>query len=161
MEIQVKPKSFLYDVKVRWSVAKWGILTASGKPDLEVASPPEFKGHPAVWTPEHLLVSAVNACAMLTFLSSAARREIQLVSYECDATGTLEPLDGKLRFTKVVLRPRIVVRSPDEIEKARAAFQEAEANCLIANSLLTRVESQPEIYLFAPVVSASEVPVGA
>ncbi len=156
MTIKVKPKSFRYDVQVRWGALKHGTLTASGKPDLEVASPPEFRGHPGVWTPEHLFVAAVNACTMLTFLSSAARRSVGLIAYESDATGTLEDDDGILRFTCVQLRPRIVVASHSDVEKVCAALEEAEANCLIANSLRTAIEVEPEIAVADQPVSESE-----
>ena len=145
MEGQVKPKVFHYDVQVRWSSEKRGILTAKDKPPLEVASPPEFKGHPGIWTPEDLLVSAVVSCTMTTFLSLAARKGIALDSYECDATGTLEMVEGKFRFSKVVLRPRIVVGRAEDRDKALDVFHQAEASCLVANSLLTKVEGEPEI----------------
>ncbi len=161
MEIQVKPKVFQYDVKVRWSADKYGVLTAAGKPDLEVASPPEFRGHPGIWTPEQLFVAAVSSCAMLTFLSSATRREVRLISYDAEATGTLENAGGTFRFTKAILRPRVVVRGEDDIEKARAALLEAEAGCLIANSIQTKVESQSEIAVLTPVEAQAEAAVRA
>ena len=145
VEPQVKPKVFHYDVQVRWSSEKRGILTAKDKPPLEVASPPEFKGHPGIWTPEDLLVSAVVSCTMTTFLSFAARKGIALDSYECDATGTLEMVEGKFRFSKVVLRPRIVVARAEDRDEALDVFHQAEASCLVANSLLTKVEGEPEI----------------
>ncbi|HSC71991.1 MAG TPA: OsmC family protein, partial [Candidatus Methylomirabilis sp.] len=102
-------------------------------------------GHPGIWTPEDLLVAAVNACTMTTFLAFAARKEIQPVSYECDATGTLETVEGKFRFSRVVLQPRIAVARQEDVSKALAAFHDAEAACLVANSLLAKVEGEPEI----------------
>ena len=149
MEIKTKPKTYHYDVGVRWSSEKRGVLAIAGKPDLEVASPPEFRGHPGLWSPEDLLVAAVNACTMTTFLSAVKRREIALVSYESHATGTLEMADGTFRFTRVVLEPRIVVARPEDREPALAAFHEAEAGCLIANSILAKVEAEPEILVRA------------
>jgi organic hydroperoxide reductase OsmC/OhrA len=143
--IQLKPKVFHYDVRVSWSGEKRGILGCGGKPDLEVASPPEFKGHAGFWTPEDLLVAAVNSCTMMTFLSAAAREKISLVSYEADAKGTLETADGIFRFTRVVLRPRIVVSRAEDRERARAAFKKAEAGCLVTSSLLTVVEGEPQV----------------
>jgi organic hydroperoxide reductase OsmC/OhrA len=144
-QVQTRPKVFHYDVRTRWTERRRGVLAAQGKPALEVASPPEFKGHPGVWTPEDLLVAAVSACTMTTFLSFAERRDIGLVAYECDATGTLEMVEGKFRFSRVVLRPRIVVARQEDIPRALTAFHDAEAACLIANSLLTKVEGVPEI----------------
>jgi peroxiredoxin-like protein len=145
MEAKVRPKVFEYEVQVRWSEERRGILTAKGKPPLEVASPPEFKGHPGIWTPEDMLVSAVAACTMTTFVAFAARKEILLDSYECDATGTLEMVDGKFRFSRVTLRPRIVVARQEDRDKAVDVFHQAEASCLVANSLVTKVEGEPEI----------------
>ena len=145
MELKAKPKTFDYRVGVRWSREKRGVLSIAGKPDLEVASPPEFRGHPGIWSPEDLLVAAVNACTMTTFLSAVMRRDIALVSYESDATGTLEMADGKLRFTRVVLEPRIVVARPVDRAAALAAFREAEAGCLIAQSIVGKVEADPDV----------------
>jgi len=145
MKIQGKPKVFQYTSQIRWSSEKRGILTAEGKPDLEVSSPPEFGGHPGIWTPEELLVSAANACTMATFLSFAARKQVALTSYECEATGTLEMVEGKFRFTKIVLRPRILVARWRNREEVLATFREAEAACLVANSLRAPVEGEPDI----------------
>jgi organic hydroperoxide reductase OsmC/OhrA len=145
MHVGIKTKTFTYDNSVAWKDLKRGLLGSDGKPDLEVASPPEFKGHPGIWTPEDLLVAAVNTRAMMTFLSNATREKISLLSYEADATGTLEMADGKFRFTRIVLRPRITVARSEDREKALAAFRAAEKNCLVANSLTSSVEGKPEI----------------
>ena len=147
MEPQVKPKVFQYRVQVRWEREKIGLLQIPEKPPLEVASPPEFRGHPGYWSPEDLLVAAVNSCTMTTFLSLATRRELTLAAYECEAVGTLERVEGAFRFSRILLRPRIAVARPEDREKALALFHEAETGCLIANSLLSRVESEPEIEL--------------
>ena len=153
MEIKMKPKTFHYQVAVRWSREKRGVLAIGGKPDLEVASPPEFRGHPGVWSPEDLLVAAVNACTMTTFLSAMQRRDIRLVSYESEAEGTLEMADGSFRFTKVVLKPRIVVGRAEDRDAALAAFHEAEKGCLIAASVVAKIEAQPEIEVRAPAMA--------
>lgn len=145
METHARPKSFEYDVRVRWTGEKRGVLSTPDRPDLEVASPPEFRGHPGTWTPEHMFVGAVNLCTMLTFLAFAGRKGLRLVSYESDGHGTLEMADGRLRFTRVVLRPRIVIAAGDDVETARALFHEAEQACLVTNSIRAQVEAQPEI----------------
>lgn len=143
--IQVKPKVFHYEGTVRWNGEKRGVLACEGKPDVEVASPPEFRGHAGFWTPEDLLVSAVNSCTMMTFLSALAREKIELVSYEADAKGTLETADGVFRFTRIALRPRIVLAREQDRERAYAAFKKAESSCLVTSSLVTEVEGEPRI----------------
>ncbi|HKQ98047.1 MAG TPA: OsmC family protein [Candidatus Polarisedimenticolia bacterium] len=150
MELKVKPKTFHYRVDVCWSRDKRGVLSVAGKSDLEVASPPEFLGHPGIWSPEDLLVAAVNACTMTTFLSALQRRQIPLVAYDSEATGTLERAEGEFRFTRVVLRPRIVVGRPEDREAALAAFREAETGCLVAHSIVAEVVAEPEILVRTP-----------
>jgi len=145
MPATVKTKTFHYTNHTAWVGEKRGILEAEGKPGLAVASPPEFKGHPGIWTPEDFLVAAVNACTMTTFLSFASRQQISLSGYESDATGTLEMQDGKFRFTRFSLRARITVTNPDDRGRAIETFHSAEAACLIANSLTGTVEGEPEV----------------
>jgi organic hydroperoxide reductase OsmC/OhrA len=145
MQLKMKPKVFHYQVDVRWDGEKHGVLSIAGKPDLKIASPPEFRGHPGIWSPEDLLVAAVNACTMTTFLSALLRRGISIVSYECGAEGTLEMDEGTFRFTHVSLRPRIVVAGEVDRQRALDAFKEAEAGCLIASSIVAKVEAKPEI----------------
>jgi peroxiredoxin-like protein len=155
MDIKMKPKTFHYEVGTRWSGEKRGVLSLAGKPDLEVASPPEFRGHPGVWSPQDLLVAAVNACAMTTFLSAVKRIGLDLVSYECEATGTLEMTDGSFRFTRIVLKPQIAVGQPEHQEAALAAFKEAESGCIIARSIHARIESEPRIVVMHRVPAAA------
>ena len=64
-------KSFRYSNNLVWDAARRGRTSAPGKPDIAIGSPPEFKGEAGVWAPEEMLVAALNACMMLTFVSFA------------------------------------------------------------------------------------------
>ena len=85
----------------------------NGPQASEFSAPP---GHPTakpgVLTPEDAFVGAVNTCVMLMYIWAAERASrLDLVSYECRAEGTkLVELDRTEIFSKVVLKPRIVVR---------------------------------------------------
>jgi len=57
----IRPKSYKYATSVLWTGEKKGALTVAGKPPVEVATPPEFKGHEGIWSPEDLYVAAVNS----------------------------------------------------------------------------------------------------
>ena len=75
-------KSFHYKAKTTWSSARRGVISAAGKPDIVVGSPPEFKGEPDIWAPEELLVGSLNTCMMLTFLTLAQAQGLTPVGYE-------------------------------------------------------------------------------
>ena len=97
MEVKKAFKSFRYPVNLSWTAGRRGRASAPGKPDLEVGSPPEFRGEEAVWSPEHLFVTSLATCLMLTFLSLAERRSVEVVGYDSKAEGLLENVRFDLR----------------------------------------------------------------
>jgi peroxiredoxin-like protein len=143
--VTIRAKSYRYTISVRWTGEKKGALTADGKPPVEVATPPEFKGHEGIWSPEDLYVASVNACIMTTFLAFAGRAGLAFEEYESEAEGLLEFLDDRFVFTKIVVRPRIVLRPGEERAKAEEILHKAERNCLVSNSIRTEVVLEPTI----------------
>ena len=89
-------KKFIYRTTVSWTEEKKGILCSKGKPAIKVATPPEFKGHEGMWTPEELFVASVKICIKTTFLHYAQREDFKFLSYESEAEGVLERVDNKL-----------------------------------------------------------------
>lgn len=142
---RVRRKSFTYRTDLTWTSGRSGILTAEGKPDLQVSSPPEFKGEPGRWTPEDLFVSALNVCTMTTFAAFAQKLQLPIVGYRSEAEGFLEFEGDGYRFTRVVLRPRIVVADAGSVEPAQRALHEAHASCLIGRSVRASVSLEPVI----------------
>src|SRR5262245_24459762 len=133
-------KSFRYRANTVWGIARRGTLSASGKPDIVVGSPPEFKGEPDIWAPEELLVGSVNTCMMLTFLSLAQARGLTPVGYESEAEGLLENSEGRYRITEVTVRPRVVLANKTELEVANKTMEAVEAHCFISNSIRAEVK---------------------
>jgi len=143
--INQKSKKFIYKTNVTWTEEKKGILCSTGKPTIEVATPPEFKGHEGMWTPEELFVASVNSCIKTTFLHYAQKSDFKFVSYESEAEGTMERVENQFMFSEIKVRPKIIVTSSNQIEKAKEFIQLSEKNCLISNSIKTKVEVVPEI----------------
>jgi organic hydroperoxide reductase OsmC/OhrA len=132
-------KSFRYKADTTWSSARRGTLSASGKPNIDVGSPPEFKGEPDIWAPEELLVGSVNTCMMLTFLTLAQAKGLTPVRYKSEAEGLLENVEGKYRITEVMVRPCISLKDKTELELAREIMESVEAQCFISNSINSKV----------------------
>lgn len=140
-----RSKSYRYTTGVKWTGQKIGMMTVAGKPAFEVATPPEFKGHEGIWSPEDLYVASANACLMTTFLSFAERSGLPFTAYESEAEGLLELVEGKFQVTAIVLKPKITLASGAERARAKELIDKAEANCLISNSMKTKVSIEPEI----------------
>ena len=130
---------------MKWTEQKKGTITCEGKPDIQVATPPEFKGHEGIWSPEDLYVASANICLMTTFLAVAERAGLTFTSYHCEAEGRLELVEGKFQVTVITLRPQIALQSGSDAAKAKELIEKAEANCLISNSMKTRITLEPTI----------------
>ena len=146
-EIRVKPRKFIYRTNLKWVEARKGLLLSIGKPRIDVATPPEFRGHPGIWTPEELFVASVNVCIMNTFLYYAGRENLKFLRYESSAEGILEKTERGLIFSSVKIIPKISVKSADDIEKTRNLIILSEKNCLISNSIKSKVTVKPKIEL--------------
>lgn len=149
-----------YNINVAWKSDRKGLMCSpelnksSEKTDgcLEVATPPEFpKGIPGIWSPEHLFTASVSSCLMTTFLAIAENSKLEFDSFECNSKGKLEQLDGKFQMTEVTLYPVVTIQDEEQKEKALRVLQKAEANCLISNSVKSKVIMNPEVRVLHPV----------
>jgi organic hydroperoxide reductase OsmC/OhrA len=117
-----------------------------GKPSLPGSADPAFRGDPTRWNPEELLVASLTQCHMLWYLHLAADAGIVVEAYVDQPEGTMRMAkDGSGHFTRVVLKPRVVVADAGDHPRAAALHGEAHARCFIANSVNFPVECWPEI----------------
>jgi organic hydroperoxide reductase OsmC/OhrA len=118
-------------------------VTSAGLPALATAPPAEFDGPGDRWSPETLLVAAVADCFLLSFRGVARANKFAWNSLECTVEGTLNRIEGKTRFTHVLVRATL--RAPAGTDEAKAVqlMERAEHVCLISNSLVAerRIES--------------------
>ena len=143
--MEQKSKVYLYQTSVKWTEQRKGMISCAGKPDVQVATPPEFKGHEGMWSPEDLFVASANVCLMTTFLAVAERAGLAFSSYESTAEGRLEMVEGKFQFTTIAIRPTITLKVSDDATKAKELIEKAERNCLISNSMKATVTLEPTI----------------
>ena len=144
MEQKKQYRNFHFENSVAWKSGFRGTLSASGHPTIEIGNPPAFKGTPDVWCPEDLLIGALSACLMLTFLYQMQLRKVAVVEYKSSAQGTLEHKDGKYRVTRIAVQPRISLKSENDLEAARDAIKDAAESCMISNSILATVQLDPQ-----------------
>jgi uncharacterized OsmC-like protein len=116
---------------------------------MDFSAPPSLHGEAGVLTPGDALLAALNTCFHMMFVWAAERFRLDLVSYECEAEGSVRDLlDGTSEFTGYTLSPRIVVRggSRETVEKA---LRSARKYSLIAESLRADVTLSPEFQVLA------------
>ena len=67
-----------------------------------------------------------------------------MLAYESSAQGTLEHSDGKHRVTRIVVQPRISLKSGHDMEAAHEAIKDTVDPCMISNSILATVQVDPQ-----------------
>ena len=136
-----------YEVAVHWKADRKGIMSSPELTDkIEVATPPQFpKGMEHIWSPEHLLVAAVNSCLMTTFLAIAENSKLDFVRFDSTAKGKLEIVDGKYIISEVELVPIVAISKEADKQKAERVLMKSEKACLISNSIKSSIVFKPVI----------------
>lgn len=141
----MKPLPHHYEVHLTGGPSGYAQLSAGGLPELRTEAPADYDGPGDAWSPEHLLLAAVQSCFLLTLRAIARVSKIELNGLELDAVGTVDRQDGVTRFTEIVLRPRLTVAAGTDRERALRVLEKSEKGCLVAASLSTPVRMEPEI----------------
>lgn len=142
------PRTHDYTAEIRWTGNR-GTGTSSyrdydrahdvnarGKPTIAGSSDPAFRGDPARWSPEELLVASLAQCHMLWFLHLASAKRVVVTDYVDRPYGTMLELDdGAGQFTQVILKPEVTVASASMCEHSHELHELAHAKCYVARSV--------------------------
>jgi organic hydroperoxide reductase OsmC/OhrA len=110
-------------------------ISVNGKPAIAGSSDPAFRGDPAKYNPEELLIASLSACHMLWYLHLCAEAGVVVIDYVDTATGVIvETSDGGGHFSQVILYPKVVVSDQSIVDKANELHHKANKLCFIANS---------------------------
>lgn len=144
-----------YQVAIEWtgnrgmgtsdyrSYGREHLISAGKKPSIEGSSDSSFRGDVARWNPEDLFIASLSGCHQLWYLHLCAINGISVLAYSDEATGTMkEDTDRGGYFTHVLLRPRVKVRSTDDVDLAERLHMDAHHKCFIANSVNFPVEHE-------------------
>jgi organic hydroperoxide reductase OsmC/OhrA len=142
----VRAKEFHFPLSVEWVGGRRVVARAEGKPAIEIATPPVFRGtDPSVWSPEEFLVAAAASCLAVTFAGLAARDGLAYTKLKVDGDGVVGRRDdGRFGFTRLLLRLEVET-DPTEEAQMRELAEQAEQTCLVSVSLDLPVETAIEV----------------
>ncbi len=137
----------MFKAKVQWNddqevrgnigkrMSKNHTINIDGKAELHVSAAKAFKGNPAMYNPEDLLLSSVASCHMMSYLYVCSQNGIEVLSYSDEAEATLEVnADGSGRISEIRLFPKVVISQAEKIKMALELHHKANQLCFIANS---------------------------
>jgi peroxiredoxin-like protein len=137
---------FRYSVTAQWTGGRSGELTTHATEDsIQFSAPPEFKGEPGKWTPEHMLLSAISSCFVATFRAIAEASKFEFEALEVDALGVLHKWPDGYRFVSVTLRPRLALRDQFDADRAMKLLEKAGQNCIVSKAISCLVKMEPLI----------------
>jgi len=151
MPMAVKSKEIRFPVSVEWRQGRTVAVHVPGKPELEVATPPEFwsEADPTVWSPEDAFGAAAAACLAVTILGRAEREQLPLLGLLVEAHGIVgRRPDGRFGFMRIEQHVEIAT-TPTEEARAHALVEAAEQGCLVAVSLDLPIETTVDVKVAA------------
>jgi len=138
-------KPIIFTTELYWSGDKSGILSSSSLKSFAVSTSPEFGGPEGEWSAEQLFLSSITSCFMSTYLGFVNKMKFENTGFECTATGQVEMVDGKYKFTYIHIYPKAFVGNEVDVERARVAMEKARKYCLISNSVNAEIVQHPEV----------------
>jgi len=120
-------------------------LAASGVAILESDAPTQFGGPGDRWSPEGLLLAALIDCLSLSFRASASASKLAWTDLRCSAEGTLDRVEGVMRFTAIRVRARLRVPQGEKPDRAQRLLERAKKNCPVSNSLALEVQVESSV----------------
>lgn len=140
-------RDYRFAVDIAWEGDRRTTARAQGKPPLDIATPPEFRGaDPDLWSPEDALVAAAGSCIALTVAALAERAQLPLRDLDVHAEGVVgRRPDGSFGFVKIE-QTVDVETEPGHEETARQVVRKAEGGCLVSVSLALPVETTVRVW---------------
>lgn len=111
------------------------VIRIDGKPELAGSADPAFFGNPARHNPEDLLLAALSACHMMSYLHMATVAGVVVVAYTDHAEAVMATEGKGGHFVEAVLHPVVTISAESDSAKALAAHDDAHHACFIANSV--------------------------
>ena len=140
------PLPFPHEYKVELDQVEGSLATLKGEsePSLRGGPPPHFDGPGGVWSPETLLLSAVELCYFTTLRSLTGRQAVEFTNYRSTIRGYLDKGAAGIVFTRIELDV-LVQTSATDLEKLRMLLQSAKKYCIISNALKTEVQLKVDL----------------
>ncbi len=142
--MKLKPKAYKFKTSTQWIQTRRGVLSAHNQSTIDVGCPPEFGGEPGYWTAEQLFVASIEVCIMTTFKWFLEKMGGELISYESEAIGIVQMVNGGFRFYKIEIKPTISA-SRIYVSKIKEAIENAHEECVISKTLNIKVDVNPVI----------------
>ena len=136
--MDLEPREYKYETNLVWTGEHKGDISSPEKITIPVACPPEWGGHPGIWSPEDMFVGSIELCTMTTYLWLLDRYRLKIRSYKSTAVGTAKMVKNTFLFSEILVEHK---------EKFETLFDASKKWCLITKSVTCPVVIKPRIII--------------
>lgn len=139
----------VYSVSLDWDTNyDSATLHAGDRSPLMIGPPPEFNGSNSIWSPEHLLISALSSCYTTTFMHFAKLLKTPISRLHVDGVVEFEKEEGSpLEAKRFILHPVIEFSNNPGEHVIENLLAKARKYCIISNSIKGEVIIEPSVRL--------------
>jgi organic hydroperoxide reductase OsmC/OhrA len=140
-----------YNIQVQWEkqevpYKRMVKLTSEGLPEIIATTPKNRNGFTGYWSPEHLFVAAASICLSTTFLHIAQNSNLKIEKFRVESKAIADSVetDGMNRTVITEIHERFYLQLTDSKfeKKAKRVVEKAIENCIIANSVKSKVTTE-------------------
>lgn len=124
-----------FHTTTRWISETRAEVQPTQGPAIAIDNPSAFGGGGEHWTPEDLLLGAVETCLLQTFLFFVRRRKLELTGWETRTEAELKKTPQGLRFEEITVHVAVQGSSAEHADRLHEAVVLAEQYCPVANAL--------------------------
>jgi len=128
-----------YESSLHWTGDRTANMLAAPRAPITGSAPPEFDGTDQHWSPEHLLLSSVQLCLMLTFVSVAQKARYEFLNYRSSAVGVVDKTPSGLAVTEIAVTVDLTLPSGADPQKGVELMSTAKKYCLVSNSVKSAI----------------------
>jgi organic hydroperoxide reductase OsmC/OhrA len=139
----------MYSMKSNWVRDKIVTIEIEGKPDFQVATPPDFwpESPKDIISPEDLFVASALACYGVSLSGVAKRFHGEFKNFHLSGTGTLYKGESGWEFEQITIDAKIIVETEKDHKRMTKAAERAHKYCLVANSMKCPVHLNFEVVI--------------
>ena len=136
-----------YDMNSKWVRDKIVTIEIEGKPDFQVATPPDFwlDSPKDIISPEDLFVASALSCYGVSLSGVAKRFHGEFKDFHLSATGTLQKGEFGWEFEQITINAKIMVKTEKDRKRMTKAAERAHQYCLVTNSMKCPIHLNFEI----------------
>jgi uncharacterized OsmC-like protein len=126
-----------YYMTSNWVRDKIVTIEIDGKPDFQVATPPDFwpESPKDIISPEDLFVAAALSCYGVSLVGIAKRFHGEFKDFHLSGTGTLQKGEFGWEFEQITFNAKIIVETEKDRKRMSKAAERAHQYCIVGNSM--------------------------